>query len=37
MLAAKETLDLPLDTGTGWESVGSIERPESLRGQAQAG
>jgi hypothetical protein len=33
MLAAKETLDIPLDTGTGWESVGSIERPESLRGR----
>ena len=33
MLAAKETLDLPLESGTGWESVGSIERPESLRGR----
>ena len=33
MLAARETLDLPLETGTGWESVGSIERPESLRGR----
>ena len=33
MLAVKETLDLPLETGTGWESAGSIERPESLRGR----
>ena len=33
MLAASESHDLPLETGTGWESVGSIERPESLRGR----
>lgn len=33
MLAAKSTLDLPLDNGTGWESTGSIERPDSLRGR----
>lgn len=33
MLAAKATLDLPLDSDTGWESVGSIDRPESLRGR----
>jgi hypothetical protein len=31
MLAARETHDLPIETGTGWESVSSIERPESLR------
>ena len=33
MLAAKGTLEMPLETGTGWESTGSIERPESLRGR----
>lgn len=33
MMAAKAALDLPLETGTGWDSVGSIERPESLRGR----
>ena len=25
--------DLPLESGTGWDSVASIERPESLRGR----
>ena len=33
MLAVKGTLDLPLESGTGWVSAGSIERPESLRGR----
>lgn len=32
MMAAKATLDLPIENGTGWNSIGSIERPESLRG-----
>ncbi len=33
ILAAKAAFDLPLESGTGWDSVASIERPESLRGR----